>query len=67
MAPPVTATISPTPILRYVLPNPLSAVEAVLSHVVRNKVEAACARSDLFECRRILMEDWVTYLNRAPG
>ena len=37
-------------------------MEAALSHVVRNKVEAAYARSDLFERRRILMEQWAEYL-----
>jgi len=26
-------------------------MEAALAHVVRNKAEAACARSDLFETR----------------
>ena len=31
-------------------------IEAALAHVVRNKVEAAYARSDLFEPRRILMD-----------
>ena len=34
---------------------PHAVMEAALSHVVRNKVEAAYARSDLFERRRILM------------
>ena len=28
-----------------------------LAHVVQNKVEAAYARSDLFERRRLLMDD----------
>ncbi len=32
------------------------------THVVQNKVEAAYARSDLFERRRLLMDDWVEYL-----
>ena len=40
-------------------------MEAALAHVVRNRVEAAYARSDLFERRRILMDDWARYL--APG
>ncbi len=35
-------------------------IEAALAHVVRNKVEAAYARSDLFERRRLLMEDWAS-------
>ena len=33
-----------------------------LAHVVPNKVEAAYARSDLFERRRLLMADWAEYL-----
>ena len=37
-------------------------IEAAPAHVVRNPVEAACARSDLFERRRILMDDWAGYL-----
>ena len=39
-------------------------IEAALAHVVSNKVEAAYARSDLFERRRQLMNDWAAYLNR---
>ncbi|MCY4598351.1 MAG: tyrosine-type recombinase/integrase [Acidobacteria bacterium] len=38
-------------------------VEAALAHVVTNKVEAAYARSDLFERRRQLMDEWAAYLN----
>ena len=34
------------------------AAEAALVHVVPDKVEAAYARSDLFERRRLLMDDW---------
>ncbi len=41
-------------------PHPV--VEAALAHTVRNKVEAAYARSDLFERRRRLMGDWAQYL-----
>ena len=37
-------------------------IEAALAHVVANKVEAAYARSDLFERRRGLMNDWSRYL-----
>jgi integrase len=36
--------------------------EAALAHVNVNKVEAAYARSDLFEIRRSLMEAWAAYL-----
>ena len=39
--------------------------EAALAHVVRDKVEAAYARSDLFERRRQLMNEWAAYLNGA--
>ena len=42
--------------------HPREVVEAALAHVVENKVEEAYARSDLFERRRILMEDWADYL-----
>ena len=34
--------------------------------MVQNKVEAAYARSDLFERRRRLMEDWTAYLGGEP-
>ena len=43
---------------------PHEVVETVLSHAVRNQVEASYSRSDLFERRRILMEDWAAYLAR---
>ena len=33
--------------------------------MVQNKVEAAYARSDLFERRRRLIDDWAAYLARA--
>ena len=42
--------------------HPREVVEAALAHMVRNKVEAAYMRSDLFERRRRLMEDWEAYL-----
>ncbi len=42
--------------------HPREVIEAALAHVVQNKVEAAYARSDLFERRRLLMEDWAEYL-----
>ena len=38
-------------------------VEAALAHAAQNKIEAAYARSDLFECRRRLMDNWAAYLN----
>ena len=42
-------------------------IEAALAHVVGNKVEAAYARSDLFERRRLLMSDWAAYVCRSPA
>ena len=42
--------------------HPREVVEAALAHAVRNRVEAAYARSDLFERRRRLMDEWAAYL-----
>ncbi len=47
--------------------HPREVVEAALAHVVQNKVEAAYARSDLFERRRRLMDDWAAYLSGTHG
>ncbi|MBC9208209.1 integrase arm-type DNA-binding domain-containing protein [Roseomonas aerophila] len=40
--------------------------EAALAHVVRNKAEAAYARSDLLEKRRVLMEAWAEWCLSKP-
>ena len=42
--------------------HPREVIEAALARVVQNKVEAAYARSDLFERRRRLMEAWAAYV-----
>ena len=47
--------------------HPREVIEAALAHVVSNKVEAAYARSDLFERRRRLMNDWAVYLDNQHG
>ena len=47
--------------------HPREVVEAALAHVVQNKVEAAYARSDLFERRRRLMDDWAAYVAGSAG
>ena len=47
--------------------HPREVIEAALAHVVQNKVEAAYARSDLFERRRRLMEDWASYVAGSVG
>ena len=41
--------------------------EAALAHTVRNLTEAAYARSDLFERRHRLMDDWAAYLTGPAG
>ena len=43
--------------------HPRAVIEAALAHVVQNRVEAAYARSDLFDRRRRLMNDWMHYVN----
>jgi hypothetical protein len=40
---------------------PREVVEMALAHAVENKVEAAYRRGDLFEKRRLLMEDWARF------
>ncbi len=47
--------------------HPREVIEAALAHVVQNRVEAAYARSDLFERRRILMDDWSRYLAQGTA
>ena len=47
--------------------TPREVVEAALAHTVQNASEAAYARSDLFERRRRLMDDWAAYLSGAHG
>ena len=47
--------------------HPREVIEAALAHVVRDRVEAAYARSDLFERRRVLMDDWARYLAQGSG
>ena len=42
---------------------PREVAEAALAHVVRSQVEAAYARSDLFDKRCKLMDRWAAYLN----
>ena len=45
---------------------PRAVMEAALAHVVGG-VEGAYARSDLFERRRKLMDDWAAYLSQERG
>lgn len=45
---------------------PHAVMEAALAHAVRDRTEAAYARTDLFARRRALMEDWAAYLGAGP-
>ena len=47
--------------------HPREVVEAALAHQVKDKVEAAYARSTLCERRRRLMNDWSSYLGEPRG
>ena len=47
--------------------HPREVIEAALGHVVTNRTEAAYARSDLFERRRRLMNEWSAYLDGGQG
>ena len=50
--------------------HPREVAEAALAHKVRNAIEAAYRRTDLFERRRRLMDDWASYLageSRQPA
>jgi integrase len=39
--------------------------EMALAHTVSNKVEAAYRRTDFFDRRRALMDEWAAYLARS--
>lgn len=41
--------------------HPAELAEAALAHVVKDKVVAAYQRGDLFEKRRVLMDDWAAH------
>jgi len=47
---------------------PNEVVEMALAHTIRNKVEAAYRRGDLFDKRRQLAETWAVFCNgTAPS
>jgi len=46
---------------------PGEVAEMALAHTIRNKVESAYRRGDLFEKRRRLMEAWADYCEQAGG
>ncbi|MDN4016191.1 tyrosine-type recombinase/integrase [Zwartia panacis] len=41
--------------------------EMALAHTIRNQVEAAYRRGDLLQRRRVLMEDWSSFLSNVPA
>ncbi len=43
---------------------PREVAEAALAHTIKDKAEAAYARSDVFEKRRKMMEAWSKYLKQ---
>lgn len=45
--------------------TPRDIMESALAHSNRNKVEAAYARSDLLERRRVLMQGWADYVSQV--
>ena len=42
-------------------------IEAALAHVARNRAQTGYARLDLFERRRVLMDDWARYVPQGSG
>lgn len=42
-------------------------IEAALAHVIRNQTEAAYARTDYLDQRRVLMGRWADFLARPSG
>lgn len=48
-------------------PHPRDVCEQALAHSLGNSVEAAYRRGDLFEKRRVLMDDWTRYVTSTPS
>lgn len=47
---------------------PRDVAEMALAHAIQNKVEAAYRRGDLFEKRRMMMQEWANHVcKRGPG
>lgn len=47
--------------------HPREVIEFALAHVISDKAEAAYARSDLFEKRKLLMADWSDFIDTPVG
>jgi integrase len=46
---------------------PRDVAEMALAHSIGDKVEAAYRRGDLFERRKLMMEEWATFVQTAPS
>jgi integrase len=46
---------------------PRDVAEMALAHAIGNKVEAAYHRTDLFERRKLMMEEWATFVRTTPS
>ena len=46
---------------------PRDVAEMAFAHVIKDKVEAAYRRGDLFDKRRMMMEVWSNYLQEHQG
>lgn len=46
---------------------PRDVAEMALAHTIGDKVEAAYRRGDLFEKRRLMMDEWAAFLSRPEG
>jgi integrase len=46
---------------------PHDVAEMALAHTIKNKVEAAYRRGDLFEKRRLMMQSWSNYLQQQEN
>ena len=47
--------------------TPREVAEACLAHTVRNEVEAAYARTDHYDKRRVLMDSWAAFCTGADA
>jgi integrase len=47
--------------------HPREVIEHALAHQLKDAAEAAYARGDLLAKRRVLMEDWATWCEKAPA
>jgi integrase len=48
-------------------PYPRDVAEMALAHAIGDKVEAAYRRGDLFERRKLMMEDWAAFVLTTPS